>query len=159
MLELLPPSLFTEEFHLDLHGSRNFYLDLHGVCINFIELAPNVLKSYLLLFIHKLMIFALTTNAIIVFILYLYLYSLKSLYLLEFIVVYIFIEVEYLFSLYFYCIYWTYVFISLYIYSYLLGWIFFFLLSNTCAVKFIERKFYLEGRACYIGKIMPTCIE
>ena len=47
-----------------------------------------MLKSHLLLFIHKLMIFALTTNAIIVFILY----------LLEFIVVYIFIAVECIFS-------------------------------------------------------------
>ena len=34
-----------------------------------------------------------------------------------------------------------------------------FLLFNTCTIKFIERKFYFEGRACYIGKIMPTCIE
>ena len=34
-----------------------------------------------------------------------------------------------------------------------------FLLFNTCAIKFIEGKFYFEGRACYIGKIMPTCIE
>ena len=33
------------------------------------------------------------------------------------------------------------------------------LLFNTCAIKFIEGKFYFEGRACYIGKIMPTCIE
>ena len=40
------------------------------------------------------MIFALTTNAIIIFIMYLYMYLLKSLYLLKFIVVYIFIEVE-----------------------------------------------------------------
>ena len=55
--------------------------------MNFIELAPNVLKSYLLLFIHKLILFALTTNAIIIFIIYLYMYLLKSLYLVEFIVV------------------------------------------------------------------------
>ena len=34
-----------------------------------------------------------------------------------------------------------------------------FLLFNTCAIKFIEGKFYFKGRACYIGKIMPTCIE
>ena len=34
-----------------------------------------------------------------------------------------------------------------------------FLLFNTCTIKFIEGKFYFEGRACYIGKIMPTCIE
>ena len=34
-----------------------------------------------------------------------------------------------------------------------------FLLFNTCIIKFIEGKFYFEGRACYIGKIMPTCIE
>ena len=58
------------------------------------KLAPNVLKSYLLLFIHKLILFALTTNAIIIFIIYLYMYLLKSLYLVEFLVVYIFIEVE-----------------------------------------------------------------
>ena len=49
-------------------------------------------------------------------------------------------------------------FCFIYIYSYLLGWIYFSLL-NTCAIKFIEGKFYFEGRACYIGKIMPTCIE
>ena len=35
----------------------------------------------------------------------------------------------------------------------------YFLLFNTCAIKFIEGKFNFEGRACYIGKIMPTCIE
>ena len=40
------------------------------------------------------MIFALTTNAIIVFIMYFYMYLLKSLYLLEFIVVSIFLGVE-----------------------------------------------------------------
>ena len=34
-----------------------------------------------------------------------------------------------------------------------------FLLFNTCTIKFIEGKFYFEGRACYIGKTMPTCIE
>ena len=34
-----------------------------------------------------------------------------------------------------------------------------FLLFNTCTIKFIEGKFYLERRACYIGKIMPTCVE
>ena len=53
-----------------------------------IKLAPNVLNSYLLIFIHKFILFALTTNAIIIFIMYLYMYLLKSLYLLEFIVVY-----------------------------------------------------------------------
>ena len=31
-------------------------------------MAPNVLKSYLLLFIHKLLLFALPTNAVIIFI-------------------------------------------------------------------------------------------
>ena len=35
-----------------------------------------------------LLVFALTTNDIIIFIMYLYMYLLKSLYLLEFIVVY-----------------------------------------------------------------------
>ena len=74
------------------------------------------------------------TNAIIVFILYLYLYLLKSLYLVELIVVYNFIEVE--------CIYSTcistvfiehiYIFISLYIYSDLLGWILFSFIQYMC---------------------------
>ena len=44
------------------------------------------------------MILALTTNAIIIFIMYLYMYLLKSLYLLEFIVVYVCIEVECIYS-------------------------------------------------------------
>ena len=54
-------------------------------------------RPYLLLFIHRLMIFALTTNAIIIiiFIMYLYMYLLKS---LEFIVVYVCIEVECIYS-------------------------------------------------------------
>ena len=80
-----------------------------------------MLKSYLLLFIHKLILFALTANAIIIFIMYLYVYLLKSLYLLEFIVVYIFIEVEYIyFKLCFSCNYWT----CIYLWTlYLLGWI------------------------------------
>ena len=115
-----------------------------------------MLKSYLLLFIHKLILFALTANAIIIFIMYLYMYLLKSLSLLEFITVYIFIEVESIyFKFCFYCIYlWTlYIFIHIY-------WVGSnFLLFNTCTIKFIEGKFYFEGRACYIGKIMPTCIE
>ena len=51
-----------------------------------------------------------------------------------------------------------YLFIYYYIYSYLLDWIY-FLLSNTCTIKFIEGKFYFEARTCYIGKTMPTCIE
>ena len=87
-------------------------------------------------------------------------YLLKSLYLLEFIVVYIFIEVE---CIYLNCI--STVFIGLeficglyiFIHIYWVGY--YFLLFNTCAIKFIEGKFYFEGRACYIGKIMPTCIE
>ena len=32
-------------------------------------------------------------------------------------------------------------------------------LFSTCNIKFIEDKSYFEGRACYIGKIKPTCIE
>ena len=59
-----------------------------------IKLVSNVIKSYVLLFIHKVILFALTTNAIVIFIMYLYMYLLKPLYLLEFIVVYIFIEVD-----------------------------------------------------------------
>ena len=93
--------LFCEEFQLDLHGSGNLFIlliDLNGVCIEFMKLVPNMFISYLLLFIHILRTFALTTNAMFVFILYLYLYLLKSLYLLEFLVVYIFIEVECIYS-------------------------------------------------------------
>ena len=65
--------LFYEEFHLDLHGSDNFLfllIDLNRVCIEIIKLAPNVLNSYLLLFNHKFILFALTTNAILIFIMY-----------------------------------------------------------------------------------------
>ena len=58
-----------------------------------------MIKSYLLLFIHKLILFTLTTNAINIFIMYLYMYLLKSLYLLEFIVVSIFIKLECIYSL------------------------------------------------------------
>ena len=73
------------------------------------------------------MIFALTTNAIIIFIVYFYMYLLKSLYLLEFIVVYIF-EVECISSHCIFTVFIENVFIQfyfwfLYIYSYLLGWI------------------------------------
>ena len=76
------------------------------------------------------MILALTTNAIIIFIMYLYMYLLKSLYLLDFIVVSIFLQLECMYSI---CIstvfignvfiqfYFCYIYI--YIYSYLLGWI------------------------------------
>ena len=73
---------------------------MNGVCIEFIKtkLVSNVLKSYLLLIVHKFLLFALTTNAIIVFIMYLYMYLLKSLYLLEFSVVYVCIEVECIYS-------------------------------------------------------------
>ena len=89
---------------------------------------------------------------------YLYMYLLKSLYLLEFIVVYIEVECIYLncistvfIGLVFIC--GLYIFIHIY-------WVGSkFLLFNTCTIKFIEGKFYFEGRACYIGKIMPTCIE
>ena len=68
----------------------------------------------------------------------------------------------YLFNLYFYCIYWScfyqvwflfYIYIFIHIYWITVSFL------NTCAIKFIEGKFYFEGRACYIGKIMPTCIE
>ena len=109
------------------------------------------------------MISALTRNSIIVFIMYFYMYLLKSLYLLEFIVVYIFLGVDCIYSncistvlignvfdyFYFYFLY-LFIFIRLDL---------FFFLFNTCTIKFIEGKFYFEGRACYIGKIMPTCIE
>ena len=32
-------------------------------------------------------------------------------------------------------------------------------LFSTCIIIFIQDKSYFEGRACYIGKIKPTCIE
>ena len=65
----------------------------------------------------------------------------------------------YLFNLYFYCIYWKCIYSGFYIFIhiYLVGSS--FPLFNTCTIKFIEGKFYFEGRACYIGKILPTCIE
>ena len=77
-------------------------IDLNRVCIKIIYLAPNVLNSCLLISIHRLLIFTLTTDAIIViiFIMYLYLYLLKSLYLLEFIVAYVFAQLE---NIYFKC--------------------------------------------------------
>ena len=62
-------------------------------------------------------------------------------------------------GIYFNCISTVFIeYIFIYIYYYLLAWIY-FLLFNTCTLKFIKGKFYFEGRACYIGKIMPTCIE
>ena len=76
--EKLPP---LEEFHLDLHGSGNFFIDLNRVCIQFIKLAPNVLNSYLLIFIHKFILFTLTTYAILIFVLYLYMYLLNSVFI------------------------------------------------------------------------------
>ena len=69
-----------------------------GFVVNFLKQAPNVLKSYLLLFIHKLMIVALTTYAIIVFILCLYLYLMISLSLLKIGIYCSFIEVECIYS-------------------------------------------------------------
>ena len=74
--------------------------------------------------------------------------------------VYTFIECGmYLFNLYLYCIYWKCIYSSLYIFIYIFWVGSNFLLFNTCTIKFIEGKFYFEGRACYIGEIMPTCIE
>ena len=110
------------------------------ISLNWYQMCLNHVYLYLLLLIHKLMIFALTTNAIIVFILYLYLYLLKSLYLLKFIVVYIFIEVECIYLNYvFYCNYWTCI-CGIYIY-----WVGSnFLLFNTCTIKFIEENFILK---------------
>ena len=106
------------------------------------------------------MIFALTTNAIIVFLMYLYMYLLKSLYLLEFIVVYVCIEVECIYSNCISTVFIGLVFIADFIYLFIFIELdLIFLLFNTCTIKFIVGKFYFEGRACYIGKIMPTCIE
>ena len=119
--------------------------------MDFIKLVSNVLNSYLLIFIHKFILFVLTANTILI--MYLYIYLLKSLYLLGF------ISVE---DIYFNCI--STVFIGLvFIVDFIYLFIFIeldliFLLFNTCTIKFIEGKFYFEGRACYIGKTMPTCI-
>ena len=52
-----------------------------------------------MLFIHKFILFALTTNDIIIFIVYLYMYLLKSLYLLEFTVISNFIQLECIYSI------------------------------------------------------------
>ena len=87
-----------------------------------------MLKSYLLLFIHKFILFALTTTAIIIFIMYLYMYLLKPLYSLEFIVVYVCIEVECIYSNCISTVIIGLVFIAnyiyfIYIYSYLWNWI------------------------------------
>ena len=56
-------------------------IDLNRVCIKIIKLAPNVLNSYLLIFIHKFILFDLTTNAILIFVLYLYMYLLNSVFI------------------------------------------------------------------------------
>ena len=65
----------------------------------------------------------------------------------------------YLFNLYFYCIYWKCIYSGFYIFIHIYWVGSSFLLFNTCTIKFLEGKFYFEGRACYIGKIMTTCIE
>ena len=56
-------------------------IDLNGVYIKIIKLAQNVHNSYLLIFIHKFILFALTTNAILIFIMYLYMYLLNSVFI------------------------------------------------------------------------------
>ena len=90
-------------------------------------------------------------------------YLLKSLYFLEFLGVYwvyVCIEVECIYSICTSIVFIGLVFIAafiLFIYIYWIGSTFLFF--NTCTIKFIEGKFYFEGRACYIGKTMPTCIE
>ena len=56
-------------------------IDLNGVYIKIIKLEPNVHNSYLLVFIHKFILFALTTNAILIFIMYLYMYLLNSVFI------------------------------------------------------------------------------
>ena len=124
-------------------------IDLNRVCINIIKLAPDVLNSYLLLFIHKFILFALTTHAIIIFIMYLYLYLLKSLYLLEFIMVYVCVEVDCIYSNCISTVIIGLVFIAdyiciLFIFTHIYGTGSNFLLFNTCAINFIERNFILK---------------
>ena len=77
--------------------------------------------------------------------------------------VYIFIEVECIYSNCISTVFIGIVLIQFYFCSYIFVHIYCigsnFLLFNTYSIKFIEGKFYFNGRACYIGKIMPTCIE
>ena len=83
------------------------------------------------------MIFALTTNAIIIFIMYFYMYLLKSLYFLEFIVVYIFIRMECIYSNCFSTVFIGNVFIQFYFWFFIyIYWIrSSLLLFNTCTYK------------------------
>ena len=118
-------------------------------------MVSNVIKSYVLLFIHKVILFALTTNAIVIFIMYLYMYLLKSLYLLEFIVVYIFIEVD---CIYLNCISTVFIeHICIYFFIYLfifigLDLIFFYsihVLSNLLRENFILKEGHvILGKYC-----------
>ena len=78
-----------------------------------------MLQFYLLFIVHKLILFALITNAIIVIHISLYMYLLKSLYLLEFIVVYVCIEVECIYSNCFTTVFIGLVFIADFIYLFL----------------------------------------
>ena len=74
--------------------------------------------------------------------------------------VYVCIEVECIYSNCISTVFIGLVFIANFIYLFIfIALDLIFLLFNTCIIKFIEGKFYFEGRACYIGKIMPTCIE
>ena len=119
------------------------------MCLNFIYCNYNLILCYP----------ALTTNAVIVFIIHLYTHLLESKCLLIFIVVIVFLEVNYIYT---HCI--STVFLVIVFIKFLYLFIFigldqYFLDFNTCTIKFNEGKFYFEGRACYIGKIKPTCIE
>ena len=82
------------------------------------------------------MVLALTTNAIIIFIVYFYMYLLKSLYLLEFIVVYILLK----WNVFLHIVFLLYL-LELYLFSFISGFYIFvyiywvgsnFLLFNTC---------------------------
>ena len=108
-----------------------------------------MLNSYLLLFIHKFILFALTSHAIVIFSLYLYLYLLYSLYLLEFIIIYVCVEVDCIYSNCISTVIIGLVFIAnyiciLFIFTHIYGIGSNFLLFNTCAIKFIERNFILK---------------
>ena len=149
-----------------MHGSGNFYIrliDLHGVCINFIEVAPDVLKSYLLFFIQKINDICLDNKCYnCVYFVFIPVFIEIPVFIRIYCSFYFYSTGMYLFNLYFYCIYWKCIYSVLflfYIFNHICWVGSYFLLFNTCAIKFIEGKFYFEGRACYIGKIMPTCIE
>ena len=119
--EKLPP---LEEFHLDLHGSGNFYFFTkrleHGLYENY-QTGTKCAYSYLLIFIHKFILFCLDNKC------YNYIYYVFIHVFIKIFGVYcgLCIEVECIYSNCISNIYWTCIYFYLYNYSYLLTWILF----------------------------------